>query len=55
VIEHVHNSDHGDKSPYDDTYIHTPIVIEDNVWLGSRVIILGSVTIGESAIIQAGS
>jgi len=30
-------------------------LIEDNVWLGHRVIILGGVTIGEGAIIQAGS
>jgi acetyltransferase-like isoleucine patch superfamily enzyme len=55
LITHVHNYDHGDAIPYDDTYIHKPIVIEDNVWLGSRVIILGGVTIGEGAIIQAGS
>jgi len=30
------------------------ITIEDNVWIGDRVIILGGVTIGEGAIIQAG-
>ena len=32
-----------------------PTEIEDNVWLGGRVIILGGVRIGEGAIIQAGS
>lgn len=31
------------------------ITIEDCVWLGSYVIILGGVRIGEGAIIQAGS
>ena len=31
------------------------IFVEDNVWLGNRVIILGGVTIEEGAIIQAGS
>ena len=31
------------------------VVIEDNVWLGNRVIVLPGVTIGEGAIIQAGS
>lgn len=45
----------GNSIPYDATNIEKPIVIEDCVWLGSRVIILGGVTIGEGAIIQAGS
>lgn len=31
------------------------IVIEDNVWIGSRAIILKGVTIGEKSIIAAGS
>ena len=33
----------------------TNINIGDCVWLGNNVIILGGVTIGEGAIIQAGS
>ena len=32
-----------------------PIVIEDNVWLGARVIVLPGVTIGEGSAIGAGS
>jgi acetyltransferase-like isoleucine patch superfamily enzyme len=32
-----------------------PIVIEDNVWLGARVTVLGGVTIGEGSCIGAGS
>jgi maltose O-acetyltransferase len=32
-----------------------PIVIEDNVWLGARVTVLGGVTIGEDSCIAAGS
>lgn len=55
LITQFHNYDHGTALPYDATYVLKPIVIEDNVWLGSRVIILGGVTIGEGAIIQAGS
>lgn len=55
MITQIHNYDHGKKVPYDDTYIYKDITIEDNVWLGSRVIVLGGVTIGEGAIIQAGS
>ena len=50
-----HNFDSGNAIPYDDTYIMKDIEIGDNVWLGSRVIVLGGVKIGEGAIIQAGS
>ena len=32
-----------------------PVLIGDNVWLGSRVIVLKGVTIGEGAVIAAGS
>jgi maltose O-acetyltransferase len=32
-----------------------PIVIEDNVWIGARVIVLGGVTIGEGSCIGAAS
>lgn len=55
MICQIHNYDKGSKIPYDSTYIFQDIIIEDNVWLGSRVIVLGGVTIGEGAIIQAGS
>lgn len=54
-ITQFHNYDAGTALPYDETVILKPIVIGDNVWLGSRVIILGGVTIGEGAVIQAGS
>ena len=54
MITQNHNI-HGVALPYDQTYICKDIMIEDNVWLGSRVIILGGVTIGEGAVIQAGS
>jgi len=32
-----------------------PIVLEDNVWLGANVTVLGGVTIGEGSVIAAGS
>ena len=54
-ITEFHNYDKGKAIPYDETQIIRDIMIEDNVWLGSRVIVLGGVTIGEGAIIQAGS
>lgn len=55
MISQNHNFDRGNKIPYDDSYVYKDIVIEDQVWLGSRVIVLGGVTVGEGAIIQAGS
>lgn len=54
-IAQNHNFDSGSAIPYDHTYIYKDIHIGDNVWLGSRVIVLGGVRIGEGAIIQAGS
>ena len=54
MINSNHNYE-GKKIPYDETHIIKNIIIKDNVWLGSRVIILGGVTIGEGAIIQAGA
>jgi len=50
-----HNFNSEFAIPYDNTYILKDIEIGDNVWLGSRVIVLGGVTIGEGAIVQAGS
>lgn len=55
IITQNHNYDKGKAIPYDSTYIHKDVEIEDNVWVGSRVIILGGVIIGEGAIVQAGS
>lgn len=55
IITQNHNFDYGKEIPYDSTYIVKEVVIGDNVWLGNRVTILPGVTIGEGAIIQAGS
>lgn len=55
IISSIHNYDKGNAIPYDETILSKDILIEDNVWLGNRVIILPGVTIGEGAIIQAGS
>ena len=54
IITDYHNYE-GDAIPYDNTNITKDVTIGDNVWLGNRVIILGGVTIGEGAIIQAGA
>lgn len=55
MITSFHNYDSGKALPYDATSIDKDITVEDNVWLGARVIVLGGATIGEGAIIQAGS
>ena len=54
IITSNHNYE-GTKIPYDESFITKDVVIENNVWLGDNVIILGGVKIGEGAIIQAGS
>lgn len=55
IITDIHDYENGDAIPYGSTYISRDVHIEDNVWIGRRVIILGGVRIGEGAIIQAGS
>ena len=55
IITQNHNYDKGDAIPYDTTFDYKTVVIEDNVWFGNRVIVTGNVTIGEGAIIAAGS
>jgi acetyltransferase-like isoleucine patch superfamily enzyme len=55
MLTQNHDYDTGDAVPYGSAYVVKDITIEDNVWLGARVIVLGGVTIGEGAIVQAGS
>lgn len=56
LINSYHQYDSGNAIPYDTKEsITKDIVFEENVWLGDRVTILGGVTIGEGAIIQAGA
>ncbi|CAN1507716.1 Hexapeptide repeat [Mycobacteriaceae bacterium] len=45
----------GGAIPYDPTFIVEDTIIGDNVWFGLDVVVLPGVTIGEGAIIQAGS
>ncbi|MBU2995970.1 acyltransferase [Cellulophaga baltica] len=54
IITDIHDYN-GKKLPYDETIISKNVIIEDNVWLGMDVTLLGGVKIGEGAIIQAGS
>jgi len=55
MITQIHNYDTGKAIPYDSSYILKNIRIDNNVWLGNDVIILGGVEVGEGAIIQAGA
>lgn len=55
IITSFHDYDNGDAIPYGSTSIDKEVDIEDNVWLGTRVTILGGVTLGEGCIVQAGA
>ena len=55
IITQNHNYDHGAAIPYDDTYELKNVFIEDNVWFGNRVIVVGNITLGEGAIVAAGA
>lgn len=39
--------------PYDKRFLSKPVVIQENVWMGIRAVILPGVTIGEGAVIGA--
>ncbi|MBQ3595249.1 MAG: acyltransferase [Bacteroidales bacterium] len=55
IMTDYHNYDCGTKIPYDNTVIVKDVIIENNVWFGNNVIVLPGVSIGEGAVIQAGS
>ncbi len=55
LMSSYHNYNYGKTIPYDHTMISEDIIIEDNVWFGINVIVVPGITIGEGAIIQAGS
>lgn len=52
---HNYDSDDLMAIPYDRRFIRKPVTIGENVWIGSRVIILPGVTIGEGAVVGAGA
>ena len=54
VFTRNHNYE-GEAIPYDNTYVHKAVTIGDCVWIGAYVTLLPGTTIGEGAIIQAGS
>ena len=54
IICQDHNYE-GKMIPYDNTCIHKHVKIDDCVWFGNRVTVIGNVNIGEGAIIAAGA
>ena len=54
IITSNHNYE-GEEIPYDSKVVEKDVTISDFVWLGSHVMILPGVSIGEGAIIQAGA
>lgn len=55
IITSFHDYDNDDYIPYGYNYISKDVVIGECVWLGNSVIVLAGVSIGEGAVIQAGS
>lgn len=54
IITENHNYE-GTMLPYDNTFIVKNVRIGDCVWFGDQVLVVGNVTIGEGAIVAAGS
>ena len=50
-----HNYINAKSIPYDEIIIKKKTVIKDFVWIGSNVILLPGITIGEGAIVGAGA
>jgi acetyltransferase-like isoleucine patch superfamily enzyme len=55
VFSVTHNYENAKSIPYDDVFIERPVKINDFVWCGANVTILPGVSVGEGAIIGAGS
>ena len=55
IMTSNHNYKNSTLLPYDEMHENKHVSIGRAVWIGDRVVILGGVSIGEGAIIQAGS
>lgn len=52
---HNYNSDDLESIPYDKTYVNKPVILKENVWVGSNVLIVPGITIGEGVVIGMGA
>ncbi|SFB99601.1 maltose O-acetyltransferase [Flexibacter flexilis DSM 6793] len=55
IISTNHNYENTNAIPYGPERIDKPVIIKDFVWLGNNVTIIPGITIGEGAIVAAGS
>lgn len=55
TVNHNYDSKDLQLLPYDDRFVCKEVIINENVWIGSRVTIVPGVTIGEGAVIGAGA
>lgn len=55
IFSSTHNWKNATAIPYDKRIFNAPVFIHNYVWVGANVTILPNVTIGEGAIIAAGS
>ena len=55
IVTGGHDYQRIDLTAIEQNFKGTPIHIQDNVWIGSSVVILGGVTIGEHSVIAAGA
>lgn len=55
IVTQNHRYENADSIPYDKVRIRKKTVIKDFVWIGQSVTLIPGITIGEGAIIAAGS
>ncbi|WP_282097906.1 DapH/DapD/GlmU-related protein [Pseudodesulfovibrio sp. zrk46] len=55
VVTAIHNNDRLDIPMRRQGMTYDSVIIEDDVWIGANVVVLPGVTIGQGAIIGAGS
>ena len=55
ILTSNHRHDDPNWIPFGPDVDKKPVLIEDHVWIGTRVVILPGVTVGEGAVVAAGS
>ncbi|HBG45907.1 MAG TPA: acyltransferase [Deltaproteobacteria bacterium] len=55
IMTSQHDYKDADALPYGTGYVHSPVTIRDNVWIGMNASILPGVEIGEGAVIGFGA